>query len=642
MRRLRAGAALLLDVSLRFHDLLRLHGGEFLGDDLQRHRVDMPRLRLHPGLRQRLKPGTREKTEKEGIMEKQRVVIVGAVALGPKTACRFKRLRPDADVVMVDMDEHISYGGCGIPYFISGDISEIKELMSTSFHMERTPKFFEDAKGVRAMTGTRALAIDRQAKEVLVRRLATGEEERLPYDKLVLATGSRPVDLPIPGAHLDGVMNVSNLKTALAIKERISKGEVDKAVIVGAGAIGCEMAEALSDLWGVETSVVEIADQVLPWIIDPVLSRMIQKHMREHDVNLCLSETVREIRPGDGEHPLQVVTGARTLDADLVITAVGVRPNGELAKEAGLNVSPGGAIMVNRRLQTSDADIYAGGDCIEIPHLITGKSFFFPQGSLANRQGRVIGTNLAGGHAVFNGSVGSYCVKIFDLAVASAGLSPKAARKEGFDIVQTLVVQADRAHFYPTQDLMYLQLTVDRSTRRVLGMQGVGHNGDALVGRINSVAAMLPYKPSLEDLSNLEVAYSPPFASALDIVNATANTAENILDGFNKTMDVDELEECFLKEASEDVVCLDVRGPANAAPFIERFGDRWLNIPQETLKDRFQDVPKDKKLVVVCNSGVRSYEALLQLEHAGIHGALNLQGGVGAIKKSGVVDMSDE
>ncbi len=201
-------------------------------------------------------------------METKRVVIIGAVALGPKVACRLKRLRPDYEVIMIDQDEHISYGGCGIPYFISGDISDVKELMSTSFHMERTPQFFEDAKDVRVKIRTRAERIDRKAKTVRIRDLTTGKREDLSYDKLVLATGSQPNRLPIPGSDLPEVMSVSNLGSAMAIKERISKGEVDKAVIIGAGGIGCEMAEALSDLWGIETSIVEIAGQVLPGILD--------------------------------------------------------------------------------------------------------------------------------------------------------------------------------------------------------------------------------------------------------------------------------------------------------------------------------------------------------------------------------------
>ena len=574
-------------------------------------------------------------------MAGKRVVIIGAVALGPKVACRLKRLQPDAEVTMIDQDEHISYGGCGMPYFISGDVSDVRELMSTSFHMVRTPQFFEDAKGVHVRTRTRALAINRQAKEVSIQDLLSGEVEELPYDQLVLATGSRPNRLPIPGAELPEVMSLSNLRSAIAIKERIAKGEVGKAVIIGAGAIGCEMAEALSDLWGIETSVVEIADQVLPVILDAGLARMVQKHMEEKGVAVFLKETVQEIRPDGGESTLRIVTSQRSLEADLVITAVGVRPNSELARQAGLLVSPRGAIVVNHRLQTSDPDIYAGGDCIETMHLVTGKPIFFPQGSLANRQGRVIGTNLAGGFAVFKGVVGSFALKIFDLAVASTGIPLPMALREGFDAVHALVVQADRAHFYPENDLVYLQLIVDRKTRRILGAQGLAHNGDALVGRINSLAAMLPYRATLDDLSNLEIAYSPPFTSALDIVNAAANTAENILDGYNKPLDADQFEKCFLDDGRDDTICLDVRGPANAAPYVAHFGDRWLNIPQETLKDRLEEVPRNKRLVVVCNSGARSYEALRQLENAGVGEAVNLQGGVAALKKAGMLDLSE-
>lgn len=576
-------------------------------------------------------------------MPDKRVVIIGAVALGPKAACRLKRLQPDAEVIMIDQDEHISYGGCGIPYFISGDVSDVKELMSTSFHMVRDPQFFEHAKGVHVRPRTRALAIDRQARKVKLENLETGDRDEIPYDQLVLATGSRPLRLRIPGIDLPQVMSVGNLHSAMAIKDRIAQGQVDKAVIIGAGAIGCEMAEALSDLWGVETTLVEIADQVLPGIVDPTLARIVRKQIEDHDVTLFLSETVEAIQPqANGGSGVTVVTSRRTLEADLVITAVGVQPCGELARDAGLLVSPRGAVLVNRRLQTSDPIIYAGGDCVENLHLITGKPAYFPQGSLANRHGRVIGTNLAGGMATFPGIVGSFVVKIFDLAVASTGITLEAARREGFDAIQTLVIQADRAHFYPTQDLMYLQLVVERKTRRVLGLQGVSHQGDALVGRINSVAALLPNRPTLEDLSNLEVAYSPPYAAALDIVNAVANTAENTLDGLNRTMDAAEFERCFLQEQADDVVCLDVRGPANATPFVEHFGGRWINIPQETLARRLDEVPRDKQVVLVCNSGARSYEALRQLDTAGSRQAVNLQGGVAILKKSGMIDLSEE
>jgi NADPH-dependent 2,4-dienoyl-CoA reductase/sulfur reductase-like enzyme/rhodanese-related sulfurtransferase len=575
-------------------------------------------------------------------MKSKHIVIIGAVALGPKVACRLKRLRPDYEVTLVDQSQYISYGGCGIPYYISGDLSDIKELMSTSFHMLRTPEFFEEAKDVRVRTRTRALALDRERQLVRLRDLESGQEDDLPYDELVLATGSRSRPLPVPGADLPGVMSVSNLPAAMAIRDKIAKGEVGSVVIIGAGAIGCEMAEAVSDLWGLDTALVEITPQVLPGVLEPGLARMVAKHLRDKGIALHLEKSVQEIRPHSGhDHALEVVTGQKILPADLVITAVGAAPNTELARQANLALSLEGGLVVNPRLQTSDPHIYAGGDCIVNHHLITGQPVYFPSGSLANRQGRVIGTNLAGGSAAVPGIVGSFTLKIFDLAVAGAGLNLAAARQAGFDPVGALVIQADRAHFYPTQDLMYLHLVADRTTRRLLGAQGLSHNGDALVGRINSIAALLPFKAGLADLSNLEVAYAPPFAAALDIVNAVANTAENILDGYNRTIEVADFEQCFLTEKAADTICLDVRGAANAAPYVDLFGDRWLNIPQETLNRRFAEIPKDKRLMVVCNSGVRSFEALRQLETAGLCNAVNLQGGIAALKKSGALDLKD-
>ena len=568
-------------------------------------------------------------------MSGKRVLIIGGVALGPKAACRLKRLEPDADVTMIDQDEYISYGGCGTPYFISGDINDVRELMSTSYHMLRTPQFFRDAKDIRVRTRTRALAIDRANRTVRVRDLNSGVEEDLHYDRLVIATGSIPNKPPIAGIELPGVITVSNLHSAIAVRNRISGGNVDRAVVVGAGAIGCEMAEALGDLWEIETHLVEIEDQVLPGMLDRWLADIVRTHLEEKGVRLHLGCKVTEIRKNEKEGSLEVIMSDGRIRVELIIAAAGVRPNTELARKAGLLVSPSGAIVVNRMLQTSDPDIYAGGDCIEIPHLITGRPVNFPQGSLANRQGRVIGTNLAGGSAMFNGTVGSFAIKIFDLAVASAGITPKAALENDFPAEPVLVVQADRAHFYPTRSPIYLQLTVDRRTRRILGAQAVGANGDAVIGRINAIAAILPFKPTVEDLSNLEIAYSPPFTAAIDIVNAAGNTAENILSGLNRPMEPGEFERCFLLEESADCLCLDVRGPAAAAPFVERYGCRWLNIPQETLNARMGEVPRDKRLLLVCDSGARSYEAMRQLERAGIRNTVNLQGGVAVLKKSG-------
>ncbi|MBT3257173.1 MAG: FAD-dependent oxidoreductase [Deltaproteobacteria bacterium] len=563
----------------------------------------------------------------------QHVVVVGAVALGPKAACRFKRLEPDSKVTMVDQSDLISYGGCGIPYFVSGDVSDASQLQSTSFHMVRDAKFFQSVKDIDVLTNTGVLSIDRNSKTVKVRNVLDQREEDLPYDQLVLATGSRPKRLPVPGADLKGVFTVSNLNEAMAIKQGLADGEVEKAVVIGAGAIGLEMAEALADLWGIETTVIEVADQILPGIVSPNIARMAQCHLDENDIAVRLDEMVQRLEGTDRVE--KVTTDKGTIDADMVIMAVGVAPNGELAKAAGLEVSASGAIVVNERMQTSDPHIFAGGDCVEIPHLLTGKPGYFPSGSLANRQGRVIGTNLAGGNAKFEGAVGTFIMKVFEMSLASAGMSLKTAKAEGSDALSVFVSQFDRAHFYPEKNLMYMELIVDRKTEKVLGVQGLGSMTDAVFARVNAVAAILKYSPTTADISNLELLYAPPFSAAMDIVNALGNTAENVLRGKNKLIDVDQFAKWWQDRDGSDAVFLDCRGWGNAKPFAEKYPDDWKSIPQDELSVRMDEVPRDKPLVLICNTGVRSYEAQLNLRQKGITNTYNLQGGMATVKKWG-------
>jgi pyruvate/2-oxoglutarate dehydrogenase complex dihydrolipoamide dehydrogenase (E3) component/rhodanese-related sulfurtransferase len=427
---------------------------------------------------------------------------------------------------------------------------------------------------------------------------------------------------------------VSDLKTAIAIKKEVSEGKVERSVIIGAGAIGLEIAESLADLWGIETTIVEITDQILPGIISANLARMVQHHMSENDITFYLNEAVQRI---EGNNRVEkVITNRRILDTDLVIMTVGVTPCSDLAREAGLAVAASGATVVNKMLQTSDPDIYAGGDCIEITNLITGKPAYRPSGSLANREGRVIGTNLAGGHVEFEGAVGSFVIKLFDVSVASAGLSIETAKKEGFDTLSAFVVQFDRAHFYPEKELLYMELVVEKGTGSVLGIQGLGAKGEGMMARIAPVAAILKYKPTTADISNLELPYSPPFSSAMDIINALGNTAENILAGNNRVIDVDQFAEWWEKRTASDAVFLDCRGSGNAAPFVEKYPDHWKSIPQDELRKRLEEVPKDKKLILICNTGVRSYEAQITLDQMGMRNSFNIQGGVAALKKWGL------
>jgi rhodanese-related sulfurtransferase len=331
-----------------------------------------------------------------------------------------------------------------------------------------------------------------------------------------------------------------------------------------------------------------------------------------------------------------VTTSADTFPADLVIMAAGHRPRTSLARQAGLEVGASGGILVNQHLQTSDPRIYACGDCVENFHLVTGKRVYLSNGSLAARQGRVVGTNLAGGADVFPGVVGTFILKAFEVSVGGTGLTLAAARQEGFDALAALVSQADQAQFYPGQEMMCLQVVVDRPTRRVLGLQGFGRIGQGVKARLDAVAGLLPFRPTLNDLANLEVGSSPPFAPCVDILNTVAHVAENALAGRNRMLPTDQFLALWERRDQEAVVFLDTREPDNAGPLVARWGEKWLNLPQGELRRRLPEVPRHKPLLLICNSGLRSYEAQIILDQAGITQTQNLNGGLVALKKAGL------
>ncbi|KPJ99939.1 MAG: pyridine nucleotide-disulfide oxidoreductase [Desulfobacterales bacterium SG8_35] len=568
----------------------------------------------------------------------EKIVVIGGVAAGPKTACRVKRLLPDADVVVIDQDSLISYGGCGIPYFVSGDVSDEKELRSTSFHVVRDEGFFRDAKGVTMLTRTRALAIDRQARTVRVEQLDTGAENELPYDRLVLATGSIPNRLQIPGADLDGVYVVNDMHRAMAIKNDLAQGKVAKAVVIGGGAIGLEMAESLADLWGIETTVLEYMDQLLPRIVDPPFAAMLEKHLKDNNIAVYTGESATGIEGDATGRVCRVVTPKRTLEADLVIMSVGVRPRSDLAREAGLLVSPQGGIVVNNRMQTSDPAIYAAGDCVEIINQISGMKNNAPMGSLANRQGRVAADNIAGIPSQFEGWVGSFIMKAFECCIGGTGLSHSAAKGLGYDAEAAITAQSDRAHFFPTQSVIMLQMVFDRSSRKVLGLQGFGIMNDAVLARINAAAGLLAKGACIEDFSNLELAYAPPFSTAVDALNATANVADNLAAGRLRPVSIEDFLEWMEKpEANPDWAVLDIRHPKEAAEFVEKFGsDLWHAIPYVNVRSRFEELPPDKILIIVCDAGTRSSEIQVFLDSVGRKNNLVLGGGFNAIRRIGV------
>ena len=567
----------------------------------------------------------------------KKIVIIGGVAAGPKAACRLKRLQPDWDITVIDQDNLISYGGCGIPYYVCGDVSDEQELRSTSFHMLRDESFFANAKGVTVMTRTRALGIDRRARTVRIENLDSGEKSDIAYDKLMLSTGAQPFVLPIPGADLDGVFTISDLHKAIEIKERIAHGRVGKAVVIGGGAIGVEMAEALTDLWGIETTLLEFMPQLLPRIVDWPFAAMLKAHLEEKNIPVHTDESATEIVGNDDGVVVAVKTARRTIDADMVIMAVGVRPRSELAAEAGLLVEPWGGIVVNHRLQTSDPDIYAAGDCIASTNLVTGKKTFAPLGSLANREGRIVADNMAGRVSTFNGVVGSFIMKAFDRCIGATGISYETAVAEGFDADYALTAPSDRAHFFPGEAIVVFQMVFDRGTRKVLGLQGFGVMNDSVSVRIDTAAALIARGATIDDFATVEMAYAPPFSAAIDSLNAVAFVADNLCAGLLHKVGMDRFL-AWMDDSSreQDWVVLDIRHPKEVAPLVEKFGrDKWVAVPYPEIRSRYQELPDDKTMIILCDAGTRSFEVQVFLRHIGKKNTLVLSGGFNVIRRIG-------
>lgn len=559
----------------------------------------------------------------------KKIVIIGAVALGPKVACRLRRLDPEAEITLIDRDSIVSYGGCGIPYYVGGDINDLEDLYKTTSHAIRDEEFFESCKGIKVLTRVEALEIQRKEKRVKVRYLNTEQEGFLDYDKLIIATGAQAVRPPFPGSDLDRVFTVSDLHDARKMKELMATGKIGKAVVVGAGAIGLEITEALTDLWGIETTLVEMEDQVLPTLLGKCIARITAKELERKGVELLLEEKVLEVSEVEGSGQLIVKTSGKQMTVDIVVLAAGVRPNTGLAKDAGLAVGQSGGISVDRRLRTTDPDIYAGGDCVELRNLVSGENMLMALGSLANRQGRIIATNISGGQSHFNGTVGTFCVKVFDLGVSKAGLTYRQAKETGFDPVYGVVSQADHAHFYPSSELIYISLVADRKSRKILGIEAAGKNGDAVKARVDTVAVLLKHGVDVDEVCSLETGYAPPFASAMDVVNNAGNALDNILAGSNRPIDAAD----FLYEFHrKDIRVLDIRGEKEAAPFKEKYGSRWFNIPQNQLRSRVGELPAEEPFFLLCDTGPRSYEAQVFLNSKGITNTRNVQGGFAMIK----------
>ena len=546
-----------------------------------------------------------------------KVVVIGGVAAGPKVASKVIRLMPDADVTVIEKGKLLSYAGCGLPYYVSGEVLSQEELMSTPTGVVRDPVFFQKVKNVHVLNFTEALEIDREAKRVLIKALETGEESWVDYDKLVLATGAHPVVPPIPGVNLKNVYTLHGVNDAEGIKAALARHQARDVVVIGGGLIGVEVTEALTRT-GCRVTIVEMLPQTLR-MLDWEMARQVEQHLESNGVKVLTGTSVTKI---EGDDTVQkVVTDKGEISADMVIVAIGVRPVTNLAREAGLAIGETNAIKVDDHMRTSDPDIFAAGDCAESIDLVTGKPTYVPLGSTANKQGRVVANVLCGREDSFPGVLGSTICKVFDFTVAKTGLTEAGAKAAGYDVVTVLAPAPDRAHFMKDAKPLLLKLIVEKGTRRLLGAQATGP-GDA-DKRIDVAAMAITAGMTVDQLANADLTYAPPYSPAMDNIITAANVARNKLNG--DMVGVTPMEVHAMREQGEDFVFLDVRSPGEYEQI--RIPGAQL-IPLGALRNRVDEIPKGKPVVAFCKISLRGYEAALILQHAGYDDVRVMDGGI--------------
>ncbi len=440
----------------------------------------------------------------------KRLVVIGGVAAGMSAAAKAKRSNPELEVVAFEKSHYVSYGACGLPYYLAGWIENVEKLVA------RTPEKFAK-QGVTALVRHEVVEVDYEGGRVRVAALDEGREFWQPFDYLVVSTGARPVVPPLEGAGLEGVFTLRQPEDGVAIRAALA--DARRTVIVGGGYVGLEVAEAFR-AQGKEVTLIELEPRVLPGA-DPEVSELVREELERNGVEV-LTGTRVEAFAGDGRVE-RVVTSAGELPADLVLLSVGIRPNVELATSFGVATGPTGAIAVDEQLRTNLESVWAAGDVAESRHLLTGQPYWLPLGDVANKHGRTAGTVIAGKKAAFKGVVGSAITKVFERAIAFTGLSEADAKAAGFDAKSVWIKSADRAHYYPNPHPLHVKLVYEAGSGRLLGAQLVGHFNDAL--RIDVVATLLHRGGTVEDLRALDLAYAPPFSPVWDPLLVAANQA---------------------------------------------------------------------------------------------------------------------
>lgn len=549
----------------------------------------------------------------------KRVVIVGGVAAGMKTAARLRRLDAEAEIIVLERGPQLSYGACGFPYFISGEVKSMDSFDHTPQGALRDSNYFAAVKGIDARCGCNVQKIDRVQK--CVHYMEKGELKQLSYDVLVLATGSTPVKLPLPNADVAGIHSFWFPWDVEAVDKEIAEGGVKDVVIIGAGFIGLELAEAFVRR-GLHTSVLEQQDRLLPQLLDEDMAALLLRDTKNPLLDIYLEERAGAFTVENGKVS-GVQTDKRVIPAQLVIVAVGVRPNVELAREAGLVIGPSGCIAVNEYLQTSDDAIYAGGDCAENTHRVSGAKVFVPMGSTANKHGRVIADNICGARKQYPGVLGTAACRFFEQEAGATGLNERTARQAGIDFASVVVPGSDRLGYMPGVGRIVLKLLAEKSSGRVLGAQAVGAS---VAKRIDTLAAAISLGATLEDLSGLDLAYAPPFNTPIENIATAANVLQNKLDGQLRSINPVDFEK---NRTQEDYLFVDVRTPAEVAA--KRIADipSRVNLPLDTLRTAdISKMDKEQKIVTACQIDLRGYEAEVILRTRGFRDVYSLEGGM--------------
>jgi len=557
------------------------------------------------------------------VAQVKRIVVIGGSAAGPKAAARARRMDEDAEITIIQKDADLSMASCGYPYYVGGVFDDRRMLLSTPAGVVRDPNFFMNAKNIAAKTETEAISIDRVGKTVGCKNRRTGETESLTYDKLIIATGATPRLPPVPGINLAGVTTLQSMQDADYLRAIRDERKIKKAVVVGGGLIGVETCEAM-ELAGIKITIIELLPQLLTFL-DWEMAKLVENHVRSRNADVITESGVAAFLGENGRLTAVKLQNGTELPCELAVVAIGVTPNTKLAREAGLHIGKAGGISVDAFMQTSDPDIYAVGDCVEVPHLITGNKVLAPLGDLANLQGRVAGENaMVGNVATFPGTIQTGICKVFDYAAGSTGLSEKMALQAGFEEIECAINASPDKPGFMGAKMLITKLVVEKSSGRILGAQCVGP-GD-VSKQLAQWAMAIKGRLTVEDMVNADLPYAPPFSLAIDHAIATAHIIENKLKGRMRGITAAEVKKKI--ENGEKPFLLDTRGPDEYEEM--RLGIGEALIPMGVLRKRLHELPQDKdaEIICFCKISLRGYEAARLLEGKGWRNAKVLEGGI--------------